>query len=380
MVNKLRIQWFIEQNPNWEEILKEKPYCLNITRDSLFGRNLIMFKYNQIESDFMNPLVRECRGLVLDEYTLEKVSIPFFKFGNYGEQYCPEINWKDCWVGEKIDGSLCKIVKLGNNLLVSTNGTIDAFKAPLADQIGCSAKSFGELVVEALKTNGLTLDSLKDLLEENYTYMFELTSPFNKVVVTWHETRLYFLGARNNETLQEVYFSNHPLKERFKTPKIYPLGSIDECVKAASVLDCNEEGYVVCDSDFNRIKVKSPLYVSLHHMANNHVMSYERGLEIVRKNEMDEVLTYFPEFREPFEKIKTDYRNLIKTIEDAQKRFLEKSFSCETRKDSAMLIQKEFGKFAGVGFALLDKKVKDVREWVEKAATANLCKYLGYKD
>lgn len=380
MDNKLRIQWFIEQNQNWEEILKEKPYCLNITRDSLFGRNLVMFKYNQIESDFMNPLVRECRGLILDEDTLEKISIPFFKFGNAGEAYCPEIDWKHCWVGSKIDGSLIKIVKLGDDLLISTNGTIDAFKAPLAEQLGCNAKSFGELAVEALKADHLTLDSLKDLLEEGKTYMFELTSPYNKVVVTWHETRLYFLGARDNETLQETYFSDHHLSCVFKTPEVYSLRSLDECIKAASILGCDEEGYVVCDKNFNRVKVKSPLYVSLHHMSNNHTMTYERGLEIVRKNEIEEVVIYFPEFKEELEKIKTDYHNLITTIEDSQKRFLEKSSGCETRKDFAMLIQKEFGKFSGVGFALMDKKVNSVEEWVEKATTANLCKYLGYKD
>jgi hypothetical protein len=380
MDNKLRIQWFIEQNPDWERILREKPYCLNITRDRMFGRNLIMFKYNQIESDFMNPLVRECRGLILDEDTLEKVSIPFFKFGNAGEPYCPEIDWNHSWVGSKIDGSLIKVVRLGDRLLISTNGTIDAFKATLAEQLGCRAKSFGELFVEALKTDNLMTDTFLGLLEEGKTYMFELTSPYNRVVVSWPETRLYFLGVRDNETLQETYFLEDCLSRMFKTPEVFFLGSLDECIKAASALDCNEEGYVVCDRNFNRVKVKSPLYVSLHHMANNHVMTHERGLEIVRKNELDEVVIYFPEFKEELEKIKMDYHNLIETIKESQRRFLEESSGCETRKDFAMLIKKEFGKFSGVGFALLDKKVSTVEEWVEKATTLNLCKYLGYKD
>lgn len=380
MDNKLRIQWFIEQNPNWEEILKEKPYCFNITRDRMFERNLIMFKYNQIESDFSIPLVRECRGLILDEDTLEKVSVPFFKFFNAGEPNCADIDWKDCWVGSKKDGSLVKIVRIGNRLLISTNGTIDAFKATLADQLGCNAKSFGELVAEALKTDNLMTDTFLDLLEEGKTYMFELTSPYNRVVVSWPETRLYFLGVRDNETLKETYFSDHRLSGVFKTPEVYPLRSLDECIKAASVLDCNQEGYVVCDKNFNRVKVKSPLYVSLHHMANNHVMTYERGLDIVKRNEIDEVVAYFPEFKDGLERIRSDYQNMIKTIEDAQRRFLENSRNCESRKDLAMLIKKEFGKFSGVGFALLDKKVSTVEEWVEKATTLNLCKYLGYKD
>ena len=138
-MKKLAVQQFIEQHSDWEKLLQEKPYCMTISRDKMFGRNLVMLKYSQIDSDFKNEIVRECRGLILDEDTFEPVCVPFFKFGNYGESYCPEIDWKSCWVGEKLDGSLIKIVRIGNNLLWSTNGTIDAFKAPLAEQIGCLA-------------------------------------------------------------------------------------------------------------------------------------------------------------------------------------------------------------------------------------------------
>ena len=104
MKNKLDIQYFIEQHADWEKLLSEKPYCITISRDTMFGKNLLMFKYSQIDSDFNLKLVRECRGLVLDADTLEPVCVPFFKFGNYGESYCPEIDWKSCWVSEKLDG------------------------------------------------------------------------------------------------------------------------------------------------------------------------------------------------------------------------------------------------------------------------------------
>ena len=103
-MKKLAVQQFIEQHSDWEKLLQEKPYCMTISRDKMFGRNLVMLKYSQIDSDFKNEIVRECRGLILDEDTFEPVCVPFFKFGNYGESYCPEIDWKSCWVGEKLDG------------------------------------------------------------------------------------------------------------------------------------------------------------------------------------------------------------------------------------------------------------------------------------
>lgn len=381
---------------------------MTISRDKMFGRNLVMLKYSQIDSNFKNEIVRECRGLILDEDTFEPVCVPFFKFGNYGESYCPKIDWKSCWVGEKLDGSLIKIVRIGNDLLWSTNGTIDAFKAPLAEQIGCLAKSFGELAWWAIVDNWRAANGhdrnvcvdpdvvngwLRNLLEEGHTYMFELTSPYNKVVVSWHETKLNFLGVRDNSTLQETYFSDHMLNKIFNVPKVFPLKSIDDCVKAAEKLDCNNEGFVVCDKNFNRVKVKSPTYVALHHMKNNNVLSYARGIEIVRGNELGEVLTYFPEFAEHLQKIKADYEAFVAELMDAQAKLdawiASNGFAAQKwwiqsggqkRKDLAIWVMSNIKKFSGFAFGYVDEKTKDASEYLKSQTSDKLAIALGYKD
>ena len=150
MKNKLDIQCFIEQHSDWEKLLVEKPYCLNITRESWNGMNLVMLKYSQVDSDFSLPIVCECRGLILNEDTNEIVSFPFTKFFNFGETNAAEIDWSTARCGEKVDGSLIKIVNVGHNLLVSTNRTILASKAPIAEQIGCKYQFFGDIVAEQL--------------------------------------------------------------------------------------------------------------------------------------------------------------------------------------------------------------------------------------
>lgn len=389
MKKKLLVQNFIEQHPDdWEKLLSEKPYCLTMSREQWNGMNLLMLKYSQVDSDFNNKLVRECRGLILDEDTLEPVSVPFFKFGNVGESYCPEIDWTTARCGEKVDGSLIKIVNVGDNLLISTNGTILASKAPIAEQLGCRYSFFGDIVAEqldaVLEKSGwqkkLQEEGLCALWEEGYTYMFELCSPWTRVVVPHKENKLYFLGKRNNETFEETYFTDDPIFSKlFDTPKVFSLKSIDECLAATKEMPWDEEGYVVCDNKFNRVKVKSPSYVAAHHLKGNGTMSYARAIELVRANEIEEICEYFEEFRAALEECKARFWKLVEDSENTWNEYLKVDSSLQTRKDKALWITKNF-KIPGLAFGLLDKKIASVRDFFMNAPTEKILKYLGYKE
>ena len=88
---------FIKNNIDWEQKLQDKPYCITIKRKD----NFIIFNYNQIESDFYNPIVKECRGVILEDKTFKPVCVPFYKFGNYGEGYADTIDWSAARVQKK---------------------------------------------------------------------------------------------------------------------------------------------------------------------------------------------------------------------------------------------------------------------------------------
>lgn len=385
--------WLIGHRDSYQDILSKPPYSIEVKIDSMYGMDLVSFKYSQFDSDFGQPFVKLCRGLVLDVNTFDAVSFPFVKFHNAAEQYADKINWKDCYVEEKVDGSLCKIVKLHDgSLLVSTNGTIDAAKAPVAEQLGCKAKNFKELIEEGLRHYSLDFEKLVGMLNFDKTYMFELTSPFNRVVVQWHETKLTFLGCRDNVTFQEESYVGHPLSKVFDTPRVFPLHSLEECIAAAKELGKDEEGYVVCDKDFNRVKVKSPLYVSLHTLAGNYVLSYERALDIVRSNEVDEVLSYFPEFKDNLMAVKArldEHIASLKRSEEEMKAWMhvngyewkpwlvQNGGKC--RKLAADMVFKTFN-HPGDGFMLLDGKFKDPEELVRAMPASKLVKQLGFKE
>ena len=53
----LKVQEFIRANSDWEHMLSSEPYCISISRDDIFGRQLVMFKYDQLNSDLGNEIV-----------------------------------------------------------------------------------------------------------------------------------------------------------------------------------------------------------------------------------------------------------------------------------------------------------------------------------
>lgn len=287
---------FIRSHPDsWEEELAAAPYSLKISYDG----NLVMFKYNQLESDFSLPEVREARGIIFDYITWTCVCRAFDKFGNYGESYVPDIDWSTAFVSEKIDGSLMKVYWCDNCWMLATNGTINAFDALVGDAKG---HTFGELFHTALHNDGQTWFTQK--LDTNKCYMFELVSPYTKVVIPYEWTKIYFLGSRDLTTGQEYTFAEeHEIAALFDTPRIYPMTSLEEISEAAAALSWDEEGYVVCDANKNRCKIKSPAYVRAHYMRTNSVVTLKRLISVILNNEVDEFLIYAPEWKNAVMKI-----------------------------------------------------------------------------
>ena len=296
----LKLLEFILNHNNWEELLTKDPYNLKINRDSGY----IIFKYNQLCSDFSLPEVREARGIIFRESDWQCVCHAFDKFMNAGETNSDldKLDWSTASVQEKVDGSLMK-VWYDDTWHISTNGTIDAFKAPLE----CANKeitSYGDLFLYCLKAGKHSFSSFKSFtsfLDEEYCYMFEMVSPYNRVVIEYSDPKLYYLGCRDLDShLEESYTKFNPFENGLgclmDSPETYPLHTLKEVQEAANALPWNEEGYVVCDANFNRVKIKSPEYVLAHHGRTNGNVSTSRLLEIILNNEIDEFLIYANEY------------------------------------------------------------------------------------
>ena len=314
---------FCKTHENWAELLVLEPYFLKIKEDG----DYIMFSYNQLYSDFTEKLVQEARGIIFKKNHWENpVCWAFNKFGNYGETWVEDIDWTTAFVSEKIDGSLIKVWWDGD-WKISTNGTIDAFKAEVSD---IRVSNFGTYFTETLLKYYPTCSNFLCELVSDFTYMFELVGPYNRVVVPYEEPAIYFLGARDKYTGEEFTCNSLTAGSlnmgRFKLPKQYPLTSLDECVKFAETFQWEQEGFVAADACGKRVKIKSPAYVMAHYARNNNVITRRHLINIIINNEIEEFLCYASDYKNELEKCKALIDNyyvignwFIKICQEAKK-------------------------------------------------------------
>jgi hypothetical protein len=125
-----------------------------------------------------------------------------------------------------------------------------------------------------------------DKLDQDYTYMFELVSPWTQVVVKYPMPHLYHIGTRSNitgtETMADI---------GVEQPERIRIGSLELAIGNVELMNpgdvVTEEGYVVVDRNWHRIKVKSPRYLIVHSLLGNHIHSKKRVVHNLIINKVD---------------------------------------------------------------------------------------------
>lgn len=292
----LKIQEFILAHDNWRELLSTDPYNLKISEDDGF----VLFKYNQISSDFSQEICKEARGLILDSQdNFRVVRYAFKKFFNVDEGFAAHIDWNTAVATEKIDGSIMSVWHARGKWRLSTNGTIDAFKTELPE--ASPYRSFGDLFESVLPLSTF----------ENYhkrrCWTFELVSPYNKIVIGYPKTKVYLLSVRNMDTLEELDLDAVEMiadANGIATPQRYDLNNEADYRQLVEQMPEGHEGIVVRDADGQRVKIKTLLYFQLHKAKNNGVITLDRIVDLIRANDHHEFLSYFPEYTDVFTYVK----------------------------------------------------------------------------
>lgn len=342
-MSKLKVLKFINSNPDWRKILSSSPYNL-IFRD-FDGYTLI--KYNQLFSNFKETMVKESRGFILKKegYKYKLVCMPFTKFfcvrdPNAKNDLRKLYHRKEWYIEEKIDGSLIKLFYDNGKWNVSTSGTINAKDAEVQFKMK-GVNNFKELFDCASK------DKINyDKLDKQYTYMFELVSLENKVIVPYEIEDVYYLGRRNNYTLRETpYFEDECVGvERCKRPKCKiikvnknpkkTMKQLQDEVDNFTKENENFEGYVISDKSLKtRVKMKSKQYMELFIQKGNGIFTPRKILLLILNSKDDDIISSFPEYKPQFEEVRS---KLIFWVENIKKDLLEmKSMTWDNKKDFA---------------------------------------------
>lgn len=347
------IQDFLKNTPNYEEVLNSKGVIVKYKDDLiLLSYNLNVAMEHDIKIDFTNPIVKECRGIILNKNTFDVVCYPFSKFGNYTESYADKIDWLSAKIQEKIDGSLMKLYYYNNKWNWSTSGMIDANDAPVSDNM-----TFYDLVKSANNYTDIDFDSL----DKDNTYMFELVSPLKRIVVQYNQTTLYHIGTRNNKTGKELNVDIGIHK-----PKEYNYMSLDECVKFVEEFDDDllHEGFVVVDKDYHRIKIKSTSYLAMHRAIDNHkVFTLKRAIEIIRANCIERYKD-FPIEYEYLKKVEYDIVRMRKEIYEYLL-YAINLFEENNREKKAFALALRDDKFKFLAFEAIKQENLDIVKFID---------------
>lgn len=301
---------------------------------------LVILNYDQIHSPKRHAVVRECRGLTLELDSWDVVARGFPRFFNYAEDQNAPFDWDDFVCENKEDGSLMLLYNYRGNWLLNTRGSFAS--GEIAPGAG---KTWEEVFYEAL-LNETGIDGL----DKRYTYVFELCSPYNRVVRRYAEPTLFLLSAFHNATGSELHecavgFAATVLGvHRPGRIDITPShdGCPDDCyADMVAWLDGHDdptfEGFVLRDRHGRRLKVKSKRYVALHHLKNNgNVFLAKNLLPLVMKGEHAELLLHFPETA-------AKVFDVVERVGGAKQRMLavwDHAKGIESQKDFAVFVNK----------------------------------------
>ena len=202
---------------------------------------------------FWDEYTLSCRGLIIDADG-NILARPFQKFKNYEEHSPSEIDMSQNFeIFEKMDGSLIILFyyKLHNEWITASRGSFISEQKIEAEKM--------------LNSNMLTK------LNINYTYLFEIIYPINRIVVDYgNRKELILLTCIETKTGIELDYENlcKIYKKYFTIVKKHDI-KIKNFIELKKLEEENREGFVVRFANGFRVKVKFSEYIRLHGVITN---------------------------------------------------------------------------------------------------------------
>jgi hypothetical protein len=395
---KLLVQEFLETHT-----LKELQEMHGVYASVSKNNRKISLNYDQIEAKENDPLSQDCRGLILaksefSEFAMSNskldnnvvigetqiVAFGMRRFFNYGQGAAANINWSDpnLAVLEKLDGTLCIVYY---DFFIS-KWCVATRSVPEADLLMDNGiftfrtlfeKAFQETVENKVK--GIYYGGFEYFLDgnfsKNFTYCFELTTPYNRIVVNYSNNRVTLLFARHMPNLQELSLTHNmvaPLSRDIPFVKAYTYSSTEELLNWVSSLNpMDHEGVVVLDSNFNRIKVKNAAYVAYNKLHDKLGSSERNCMEFILLEKDDDVKSFLPEeIVKNMEILKVGLQNALAKYDSAYSDIqlnMKALGESATKKDFALMVNKHTELWSAPFFQIYAGKASSMKDFIQKS-------------
>ena len=382
-----------------EEIWKNiREYICPSMQYKLPDRHKGYFNYN-IKNDIKN----QTRQIVLKEGYIIKIE-DGLKTHNYYK--AKEVHKYDIEV-EDNNNYFCQGILVHNSLIrlwfdclnedpcwtISTSGTIDAFDAELPNggSFGCL---FTRTFANMFRSHS-EMDRMFSNLNPFCTYVFELTTLDNRVVIRYPEPLVHHLSTFNNITGEELWDEDvfweddeGNIKTFLRPNRYYFINkSLWDTLNMVKKLDSTHEGVVVADSKGNRIKIKTEEYVTMHRTVGGRAFTLEQAVDIIKLGKEDDLYMY-PECVEKIEQVKEAIKYEINFLLNVLAWFRSHKYFELGRKEFARAVSdfnmpnKSFERYVFMcydGKFAIDKTDDFVYNDIMKKTSNNILKMLGLK-
>lgn len=255
-------------------------------------------------------LTDECRGIVIsidnenltedelrnnilkDVRLLARPMVRFYNNGAYEDAYVAKIDWSTARAFEKLDGTMIIVYydEQSSTWRCSTRNNPDANQ----EVNGYTFKKykFFELFWKGISKSGDYFDLSDKGFKKEYTYVVELTSPYNRVIVKYDLIECTLLAAIHTETGNELDIKS--VGWDLKLPKLWKLPDAKIISELVSSYEPTElEGVVVVDSKFNRAKIKNISWMEASHMKSQ-VASPRKLFNAITLKKIDSYVRFLP--------------------------------------------------------------------------------------
>ena len=239
------------------------------------------------------------------------------KYNNFKQIY--EIN--KCSIEEFIDGTLINLYydnepdEFGSaGWKITTKGYIGARNKYFKNYT--NEKSFNTMFTETC----LELDFDFNLLPKDYCYSFVLQHKENRIVTKFYENSLflvkcYKINGLNIDLIDSSFLKNNEICKMIKFPQTYSFNNYDDLENKLLSLDFNFKGYYIVNyENCKHTKIRNPNYEYVKNIRGNDVKLQYTYLRLIKEDNLDTYLKYYPEQESLFENYKNDYLEYINNL------------------------------------------------------------------